>query len=161
MPDDQLAYLDLPFAYRTGAHATGPEVTLRAHFGRELHQWQGRIVRTEGELDSRSRMLNLVARIENPYDPSADAPDRPPLTIGLFVEAEIKGRSAAGAIVLPRSALRPEGDAYQVLVVDGDSRLRFRDVEVQRLDGEQAMIGDGLDAGRRCAFRHWTWPRKA
>ncbi len=66
--------------------------------------------------------------------------------VGLFVEAEIEGRPAAGVVVLPRSALRPEGDAYQVLVVDDDSRLRFRDVEVLRLDGEQATIGHGLEA---------------
>ncbi len=146
VPNDQLAYLDLPFAYRTAARATGPAVTLRARFGRELHSWPGRIVRTEGELDSRSRMLNLVARVEDPYEPSADDPGRPPLAIGLFVEAEIEGRPAAGVVVLPRSALRPEGDAYQVLVVDDDSRLRFRDVEVLRLDGEQATIGHGLEA---------------
>ncbi len=148
--DDQLAYLDLPFAYRTAPRAAskaGPAVTLKASFGRELHSWQGRIVRTEGELDSRSRMLNLVARIEDPYEPSATDPGRPPLAVGLFVEAEIEGRPAAGVIVLPRSALRPEGDGYQLLVVDHDSRLRFRDVEVLRLDGEQATIGDGLEAG--------------
>ncbi len=154
--DDQLAYLDLPFAYRTAARAVGPEVTLRARFGRQLHSWQGRIVRSEGELDGKSRMLNLVARVEDPYaapegrkgkDGSAADPGRPPLAVGLFVEAEIEGKPAAGVIVLPRSALRPEGDGFQVLVVDGDSRLRFRDVEVLRLDGEQAMIGDGLEAG--------------
>ncbi len=154
--DDQLAYLDLPFAYRTAARATGPEVTLRARFGRTLHSWQGRIVRSEGELDSRSRMLNLVARVEDPYaapegrkrdDAAAGDPERPPLAVGLFVEAEIEGRPAAGVVVLPRSALRPEGDRHQVLVVDGDSRLRFRDVEVLRLEGERAVIGDGLSAG--------------
>ena len=74
------------------------------------------------------------------------------LAVGLFVEAEIKGRPAAGVIVLPRSALRPagdsnQGDSQQVLVVDDDSRLRFRDVDVLRLDGEQAVIGEGLAAG--------------
>ncbi len=145
--DDQLAYIDLPFAYRTGAHRAGPEVTLRARFGRELHSWQGRIVRSEGELDSRSRMLNLVARVEGPYESSTADPGRPPLAVGLFVEAEIEGRPVDGVIVLPRSALRPEGDGYQVLVVDDDSRLRFRDVEVLRLEGERATIGEGLEVG--------------
>lgn len=147
VPDDQLAYLDLPFAYRQTARGKGPDVTLSARFGRELHRWQGRIVRTEGELDSRSRMLNLVARVEDPYEPSATDPDRPPLAVGLFVEAEVEGRPAADVVVLPRSALRPEGDQFQVLVVDDESRLRFRDVEVLRLDGEWATIGGGLEAG--------------
>ena len=146
VPADQLDYLDLPFAYRTGSQMPGPEATIRGRFGREIHTWQGRIVRTEGELDSRSRMLNLVARVENPYEPNAENPDRPPLAVGLFVEVEIGGRPASGVVVLPRSALRPVGDSYQVLVVDDDSRLRFRDVEVLRLEGEEAMIGGGLAA---------------
>ena len=145
--DDQLAYLDLPFAYRAGAGAVGPAVELRAHFGKRPHSWRGRIVRTEGELDARSRMLNLVARIENPYARVAGESDRPPLVVGMFVEAEIEGRPASAVAVLPRSALRPEGDGYQVLVVDGDNRLRFRDVEVVRLEGERAIVGDGLAAG--------------
>lgn len=153
--DDQLAYLDLPFAYRSAAPTAGPEVTLRARFGRQIHSWQGRIVRSEGELDSRSRMLNLVARVEDPYAApkgrqtagAATDTGRPPLAVGLFVEAEIEGRPAADVIVLPRSALRPQGDAYQVLVVDDDSRLRFRDVSVLRLEGEQATIGSGLEVG--------------
>lgn len=155
--DDQLAYLDLPFAYRGGKGAAGPEVTLRARFGRETHSWQGRIVRTEGELDSRTRMLNLVARVEDPYvapkgrkrndEASPDDPSRPPLVVGMFVEAEIEGRPAEDVAVLPRSALLADGDDYQVLVVDGDSRLRFRDVEVVRLEGERAIVGDGLAGG--------------
>ena len=157
VPDDELAYLDLPFAYRdAAAGAAGPEVTLSASFGRETHRWPGRIVRTEGELDSRTRMLNLVARVEDPYvapkgrkrdTASADAPDRPPLAVGLFVEAEIAGRTSPDVAILPRSALRPAGDGFQVMLVDEDNRLRFRDVEVVRLEGERAIIGDGLNIG--------------
>lgn len=149
VPDDQLAYLDLPFAYRNARGTPGPEALLRASFGREEYVWQGRIVRTEGELDPRSRMLNLVARVEAPYDPGTEHPDRPPLAVGLFVEAEISGRPAPGVIVLPRSALRSGAAGDQVLVVDDDDRLRFRDVEVVRLDGEQAVIGAGLEVGER------------
>lgn len=149
VPDDQLAYLDLPAAYRSGEQRPGPEVTLSARFRGGRHTWRGRIVRTEGELDPRSRMLNLVARLEDPYASSADDPDRPPLAVGLFVEAVIAGRRAEGVVVLPRLALRPAGDGYRVLVVDGDDRLRFRDLDVLRLDGERAVIGDGLEEGER------------
>lgn len=149
VPDDQLAYLELPFAYRnTGSGKVGPAVVLSGRFGGETHAWRGRIVRTEGELDPKSRMLNLVARVEDPYDRSASDPERPPLAVGMFVEAEIAGRAAAGVVVLPRSAIRP-GREPQVLVVDGEDRLRFRDVEVLRLDGEEAVIAAGLEAGER------------
>ena len=51
--------------------------------------------------------------------------------------------------MLPRSALRAAAGRDQVLIVDEDDRLRFRDVEVVRLDGERVVIGDGLDDGER------------
>ena len=148
VPDDQLTYLDLPFTHRDAKRRQGPEVTLTASFGQERHSWQGRIVRTEGELDSRSRMLNLVARVEDPYGAGGHA-ERPPLVVGLFVEADIAGRPASDLVVLPRSALRTVGDGHQVLVVDAEDRLRFRDVAVVRLDGEEAVIGEGLADGER------------
>ncbi len=148
VPGDQLSYLDLPFTYRDSQPKPGPETLLWANFGRDRHRWQGRIVRTEGELDSRSRMMNLVARVEDPYGAS-DEHNRPPLSVGLFVEAEIQGLAVSDLIVLPRSSLRPNGDGYQVLVVDDDNRLRFRDVQVLRLDGEQAVISEGLDVGEK------------
>ncbi len=149
VPDDQLTYLALPFLHRDSKDKTpGPEATLSASFGRQRYIWQGRIVRTEGELDSRSRMLNLVARVENPYD-SGGHPERPPMAVGLFVEAMIRGRAADNVAVLPRVALRSTGETHQVLVVDNGDRLRFRDVEVRRLQGEQVVIGEGLVEGER------------
>ncbi len=149
IPGDQLSYLDLPFTYRDAQrNAEGPKTQLWASFGRDRHSWPGRIVRTEGELDSRSRMMNLVARVDDPYGAGGD-PDRPPLAVGQFVEAEIEGRSVTDLIVLPRSSLRPTGDAYQVLVIDDDQRIRFRDVQVLRLQGEEAVIGQGLEGGER------------
>lgn len=148
--DDQLAYLDLPLAYRDARDAEGgPDVVLEARFGRERHAWQGRIVRTEGELDPRTRMLNLVARVEDPYGRSGEDPDRPPLAVGLFVEATIDGRLAEDVFVLPRAALRPgAGGPDQVLVVD-DGRLRFRDVSVLRLTEQRAILDAGLEPGEQ------------
>jgi hypothetical protein len=49
-------------------------------------------------------------------------------------------------IVLPRSALRNEN---QVLVVDTENRLFFRDVEVLRVYRDSAYITGGLAAGER------------
>jgi hypothetical protein len=47
-------------------------------------------------------------------------------------------------VVLPRAALRGE---RQVLVVDHQSRLRFRDVEVLRRVNEEVFISGGLRRG--------------
>jgi len=176
VPDRELRYLDLPLSYRLtgelGEEATepledeisgdlaaavnsasasggkaGPLVELRAEFAGSEHAWSGRIVRTEGEIDSRSRMVTVVARVEDPYAPGReDGALRPPLAVGLFVSAEIAGISVPDAYVLPRSALHGDSDVF---VVDGESRLRLRSVEVLRREREQIVVRDGLHEGDR------------
>lgn len=149
IPDDQLAYVKLPLDYRgEDSPEKGPEVVLRARIAGNEHSWEGRIVRTEGEIDPRSRMVHAVAQVENPYGRGSDQPDRPPLAVGIFVEAEILGRRAKDVVVLPRAAMR--GDD-QVLVVDKEERLRFRPVEVVRADRDRVIIGGGLADGERVA----------
>ena len=146
LPDAELAYLDLPLDYRDeAARDTGPEVILRADFAGKTHEWRGRIVRTEGEIDPRSRMVYTVARVKDPYA-RGDDPSRPPLAAGLYVEAEILGHGAEGVAVVPRSAVR-NGDT--VLVVDEDDLLRFRTVDILRTGDQKAIIRSGLAAGER------------
>jgi multidrug efflux pump subunit AcrA (membrane-fusion protein) len=143
---DQLAFVELPLDYRGEAReATRPEVVLRASLAGQTHEWRGRIERTEGEIDTRTRMLFAVARVEDPYARGAGE-SRPPLASGLFVEADILGRVATNVVVLPRTALR---GADRVLVVNGEERLSFRDVTVLGGDRASVVIGSGLDSGER------------
>ena len=112
---DDLAFLDVPLRYRgEGRIDAGLPVTLHARFAGEEHSWGGEVVRTEGEIDPRTRMVHLVARVEDPYG-RGDDPERPPLAVGLFVRAEIAGRVLDDVIVLPRHVLR-RGE--EVLVAD-------------------------------------------
>jgi multidrug efflux system membrane fusion protein len=122
-----------------------PRVLLRAEFAGSERTWEGRVVRTEGEIDPQTRMVHVVARVDDPYD-RAGRREGPPLAVGLFVEARILGRSAPNAFVLPRQALR---DGDQVLLVDDDNRLRFRKVTVLRSEEDRVVIGEGLAAGDR------------
>jgi RND family efflux transporter MFP subunit len=56
LPGRELAYLDLPLGYRRApGQPAGPPVTLQAEFAGRTHAWSGRIVRTEGEIDPRTR----------------------------------------------------------------------------------------------------------
>lgn len=147
IPDHEIAFLDLPDP-RLASAATaspGPEVVLRAVFAGRPFEWTGRIVRTEGEIDAKSRMMNVVARVDDPYRAS-DAESRPPLAVGLFVEAEIVGPEAKDVIVVPRYAMR---DASTLLVVDAQSRLHTREVQVLRIDRDDVLIQGPLGAGER------------
>ena len=143
LPDDELAYLDLPLSYRGVEPQAQPQVTLRATFAGETHSWNGRIVRTESEIDSVSRMVHAVAEVADPYAQGAN-PDRPPLAVGMYVEAEISGRTARDVAVLPREALRGRD---RMLVVTPDDRLEFRTVDVLRTSAESAIVETGLVAG--------------
>jgi RND family efflux transporter MFP subunit len=133
----------------------GPGVVLWADVAGRRHEWQGRIVRASGEVDPLTRMLELTARVDDPYATgratrSSGQPGtttaREPLSVGLFVHARIAGRQVEGITVLPRVALR---DGGEVLVVDSEDRLRARPVEVLRSDAEHVYVEAGLEAGER------------
>lgn len=143
IPNADLAYLDLPLGNGEPEVSTPPLVTLRADFAGTAQQWQGQVVRTEGELDPTTRMIHVVARIPEPYNREDG---RSPLAVGMFVDAEIHGQMLDDVSVLPRSALRGPN---RVMVVDANDQLRFREVEVLRLADEKVYIGKGLEQGER------------
>jgi multidrug efflux pump subunit AcrA (membrane-fusion protein) len=144
LPDDELAFLDLPLDYRGARRsAPGPKVTIRANFAGRAFEWDGRIVRTEGEIDPSTRMVHVVAEVRNPYGRGSD-PNRPPLAVGMYVEAEIEGRLVEGVAELPRAALRGRD---QVLVVDADNKLRFRTVDLLRATSTSILVRAGLEPG--------------
>lgn len=137
--DDELAHLELPLGVADKTRQ--PLVILRAKFAGTHHSWEGRVVRTEGELDPATTMINVVARIESPYEQSSG---RPPLAVGLFVEAEIIGNQVDNIFVLPRSALQ---NNRQVYVVSADNRLQFRDVDILRIVDEDVYVASGINSG--------------
>lgn len=138
---DDLGFLELDLA--TASQGAATPVELAGELAGSVHTWPARIVRAAGELDPKTRMLPLWARIDDPFGRDTG---RVPLPMGLYVDAAIRGKTVTGAVVLPRSALR--GDS-EILVVDGDERLRFRTVEISRVERDHVVIGAGLDAGER------------
>ena len=139
--DEELAYLNLPLDGVVGGRGFGPPVHLRAEFAGQEHMWEGRIVRTEGELDPQTRMINLVAQVDRPYETTEG---RPPLTVGLFVEAEIIGREIWGVFVLPRSAIQAN---QQIYVISPDDTIEFRDIEILRTVDEEVYVSAGIRPG--------------
>ena len=138
--DRQLAFLNIPVSIRGEIpQEFQPEVTLTAQYAGQTLKWKGNIVRSEAEIDVSSRMVQLVARVESTSNPV-------PLSIGLFVSAEIQGLAAKNVVVLPREALRNDN---QVLVVDDENRLRFRKIETLRLYQDDLLVQAGLEAGER------------
>jgi hypothetical protein len=109
-------------------------------------------------------MIHAVAQVPDPYARSGE--QRPPLAVGLFVRAEISGKTFSNVATLPREAVREDG---RVLLVEESPlapdtppaakgkpgprhRLVSRKVRVLRREATEAVIdlnASGLTAGDR------------
>lgn len=146
LPASEAGFVDLPLHWsdRDGNSPRVP-VELTTDFAGRRHRWTGYLVRTESEVDRRSRQWVVVARIDAPYAQNGSA-DQPPLAIGAFVEASIRGRLQRGLIGIPRSALRGEDEVW---LVDAEHRLRRATVQVVRRQADRVWISQGLQDGDR------------
>ena len=150
----ELAYLDVPLPGMDESHLgrKAPDVRLSGMLAGKRHSWWGKIVRTVGELDPGTRMIHLVGRVGDPYGRrKVSAEPQVPLTVGLFVEAEVLGRKLEGVYLIPPEALR---ERSRILVIDAEDRLRFREVEILRQEEDFVILDSGLNEGERiCVSR--------
>lgn len=101
------------------------------------HEWAGSIHRTEGTLDESTRTLNVIVRVQKPYE-SSDM--RPPLLVGTFVTAYLEGRHFDQYYTLPRETLR-EGDEIWIVRED---RLYVRPIEIIQEVEDTLYVLDGI-----------------
>jgi len=139
IPQSKLDYLELP---GLEGYENGSAIDLYTDVSGDIKHWSARLHRTEGVFDERSRVLFTVARIDDPY--GLRHPDRLPLRVGTFVNANIEGRELSDVVVLPRYILRAGG---YVWVVDESMHLRNRKVTSLRTGGDQIYISAGLADG--------------
>ncbi len=135
LDDRDLAWIQVPGFTGPGP---GSPAQVRAEPAGRRQSWPGRVVRTQGRIDPRTRLVPVVVQVAHPYA------RRPPLVPGMFVEVEIQGRLLEGAALLPRSALRAGGVIW---VVDQRGRLHFRRVKVARTSDDRVLVQEGLKQG--------------
>ncbi|ADK85546.1 efflux transporter, RND family, MFP subunit [Desulfarculus baarsii DSM 2075] len=136
LDDAELAWIDVPGLTTKGGQGSPARIT--TDFGGRRMEWQGRVVRAEGELDPRTRMVPVVVRVEKPYAHT------PPLAVGMFVNVEILGRMMENVTVTPRGAVREGGVLW---LVDDQGRLRFHKARVARYFADKAVLSPGLPQG--------------
>ena len=137
-----IAYLELPSATRLDRAYRVP-VTLTAENGGFGDRWEAEIVRTEGVVDERSRVIYAVAEVADPYGVLGIS-RQPELKMGTFVRAEIQGLRADNVVVLPRSVLLPDNT---IPVANEDRKLEIRPVTVARAEPRRVYISDGVEEG--------------
>jgi len=130
------------------------KINLISEYASRKYQWQAKLSHTEGELDARNRLVYLVAEVESPYEKDEQFTDRPPLTPGMFVKAELTGVEK-NIIKLPRTALRYGGNVW---LLDELDRLQKRDIEILSKDREYVYIKSGLQQGDRIIINAIDYP---
>lgn len=117
-----------------------PKVLLSAEFGSRTYQWQGEIVRSEGAFDPATRMLYVVAQINDPFIRNEQ---RPAIRIGQFLSAKIEGRLLKEVYVIPRRAVSQN---FVVSVAD-EGLLKKRKVTPLWTDAKSVVVSALADDG--------------
>lgn len=122
------------------ANGVDSQVTLVANMAGQSVSWPAKIVRSEGVVDTKSRMTYLVAEVNSPYQNQTQ-----PLRFGTYVTATIKGIELANAALVSRRLL----DQDNIATLSDDNKLRFKKVTVLRQEARKAVITEGLQTGDR------------
>ncbi|MEM1151661.1 MAG: efflux RND transporter periplasmic adaptor subunit, partial [Pseudomonadota bacterium] len=141
--DTQLGRIGLPLAFAATPDNPGLPVLFTAEVAGQVRQWEGSVARTAAALDPRSRQLNVIAELEDPYGEGAD--NGVPMAPGLFVNAEIKGSTLQDIMIVPREGLR-SGDKVFI----GKPKaglLEIRDVDLIYSDVDGAYVSAGVAEG--------------
>ena len=141
LPYTELQWLTIPAASDQKSGST-VEISLP---GQQKPLWQGKIIRSLGEIDPTTRMATIVVVVDNPYRQKG-AVNQPDLETGMFVDIQLKGRFLDNVISIPRKALR---NNQQVWLIDEENRLRIKQVEISRREKERLLISAGLSAGEQ------------
>jgi RND family efflux transporter MFP subunit len=146
--DNQLQFL--------AAQGEDAQVNLSGTFAGKNVTWPAKVARSEGVVDSNSRMSYLVAEVKNPYGLNArvKSPDLNPIRFGSYVTAEIIGVSLNGATVLPRYLVNNN----RVAILDTDSKLHFVDITITRQEGSNVIVTSGLQEGDQLIVSALDYP---
>ncbi len=147
LSDRQLALLDHSWLYQSNnEQSQGAQVNLDVEFLGQHFDWPATIVRSEGMVDLRDRLVYLVAQVKNPYQINPAQPNRPPLAFGLYVDAIIQGRAFENIIEIPRSALRNDN---QVWIAAKNDTIELKHVSVLHKGQHSVYLKSGIQSGDR------------
>lgn len=142
----------LQFLIDQGHHAT---VNLSGAYAGKATQWQAEIARSEGVIDSKSRMSYLVAEIKDPYHLNATKVENNiPLRFGSYVQAKILGVEIENASIVPRYLIVNN----RVAILDNESKLHYADIHIVRHQGGNVIISEGLLDGDKLIVSALDYP---
>ena len=137
--EQDLAFLGIPLDGSIIEKKSQPYVELFTEFGGEQLSWSGTIVRSSAEIDSKTRMLSVIAQVSDTYQKTSNML---PLKVGIFVKAAIKGRTFNDIIKIPRFTVRDN----KVWVVNQEGILDQKQIKILRYENDIVLVSEGLDS---------------
>jgi len=104
----------------------------------------GKLIFIDNAVDPSTGTIRMRARLDN-----ADAALWP----GQFVNVSVRIYEQPDAIVIPAQAVQTGPAGQYVYVIGNDLLAEVRPINVQRADGEHAIVASGLRAGERIVTR--------
>jgi RND family efflux transporter MFP subunit len=132
-------------------HGVNAIVVLTGKYAGKTQRWQATIERSEGVIDSSSRMSYLVARVDDPY---AQKSSHHPLRFGSYVNAAIAGKTIENAAVVPRHLIQNN----HVALYNEDSTLRYVPISIVREQAGNVIINQGLSNGDQIIISALDYP---
>ncbi|NOH51710.1 efflux RND transporter periplasmic adaptor subunit [Vibrio coralliilyticus] len=114
---------------------------------------EGVIERDLGVVDSATRMINMVVRVDDPYAIESDVS---PLKFGSYVEVQFIGKELKHIYRLPQELVNNR----QVWVVNENNELEPRIVNVLRAEQEFMLISEGLSDDDQIVLTVPEYPQK-
>ena len=133
-------FVDVP--QKAGAEMV---VGLTAHVSSDQfpgRTFSGKIARSTMSIDPQTRTERVEVDV-----PNADLS----LVPGMYVQVTFE-LNQHGLLEVPAAAILPRASGLQVAVVDGDGKIKFRDVTVAKDDGDVVELATGVNPGDRVAL---------
>jgi len=140
--DADIAALGVPIGYEA-LEGEGLRVRLTADVAGATRQWQGQLVRLDASLDARTRTTFGTVEVRNPF---AESEGAMPMAPGLFVSANVSGRSLSDVLAIPAAGLRAGG---RVFIMNDEDLLEIRSVRISHATNEIAYLSSGISEGDR------------
>lgn len=119
-----------------------PPARLTYSVGGETYRWNGFVRGFEGLVEQQTRTVPATVEVRR-TGTDEESGEQPPLLPGMFVRATIEGRTVDQVYTIPRSALLLDETVW----VAEEGKLRKRNVDVLRTEGQRVYVTSGLLSG--------------
>jgi len=145
-----LSLEDFGFLARAADGKVTGEIVLKGKIGADEYTWKAEMARVDPEISRETLSAHVAVKVLPTEGSTFPLPP-----VGLFVNAEIAGKTLDDVKEIPRRALI-EGN--RAILVMADNKIAFRDLTIPRLTRETALVSGGLEAGDRVVLTRLSAP---